>query len=140
MAHLSQSIMLVPTRAGCFLHLVSRPGPQVSQLLSYLFKWNSSANSFLRKGVWEVKLCRPCMSGNVLTLPSQIIDSLTGYRFQIRNHFPFPYIFIPDKLLALHLALFLERSPVLSFGACFFVSPFWLPLCVDFFMCEVGLL
>ena len=29
---------------------------------------------------------------------------------------------------------FLEISPVLSYGACFFVAPFWLPLCVCFYV------
>ena len=33
-----------------------------------------------------------------------------------------------------HLGVSLEISPVLSFGACFFVSPFWLPLSVSFYV------
>ena len=39
-----------------------------------------------------------------------------------------------NRLPPFHLALFLEIPPILKFGACFFVSPFLLPLCVCFYM------
>ena len=39
-------------------------------------------------------------------------------------------------LLPFTLALFLEISPVLLFGARFFISLFWLPLCVFFYVSE----
>ena len=37
-------------------------------------------------------------------------------------------------LASIHLVLFLEMSPILSFWTCFFVSPFWLLLCVCFYV------
>ena len=41
---------------------------------------------------------------------------------------------VPDKLSPFHLALFLEISPVLSSGICFFFSSFWLLPCVCFYV------
>ena len=42
------------------------------------------------------------------------------------NHFL--TLYLTNCLLLFHSDLFLEMSPLLSFGACFFVSPFWLLL------------
>ena len=42
--------------------------------------------------------------------------------------------FICSKLPPFHLGLFLETSPILSFGVYFFVYSFWLLLCVCFYV------
>ena len=41
----------------------------------------------------------------------------------------FGILYLVDYLPSFYLVLFLEIFPVLLFGACFFVSSFWLPLC-----------
>ena len=46
------------------------------------------------------------------------------------NHYSKLYLI--NCLSPFHLGLLLENSLVLSFGVCFFVFPFWLPLCVCF--------
>ena len=57
---------------------------------------------------------------------------LTKFFWQPHNHF-FKSLYLVNFLLSFHLALFLEISLV-SFGTFFFVSRFWLPLFVCFYV------